>query len=206
MIPSQISRAVERTTASRQRSEHEPPARARGGLFFGDAKRDNWPPGSASAVNAAAVATREARNEHDRNRDLGAPGAGRCQRMSQLSSRPGHRACWENWIGSRRAMSRSSVVVSMVEQLVEIWSLPVRKVAAPSAGFCRGRCMQRLRYSPVNAVRTQASLIQLPPRGSAPKSGKRLARDLARKALVASARDQRQLSGALDTSLIRSAT
>ena len=54
------------------------------GLFFGDAKDDNQQPGLASAVNAAAMATREAGNEHDRYRDLGAPGAGRCQRISQF--------------------------------------------------------------------------------------------------------------------------
>ena len=54
------------------------------GLFFGDAKDDNQQPGLASAVNAAAMATSEAGNEHDRYRDLGAPGAGRCQRISQF--------------------------------------------------------------------------------------------------------------------------
>src|SRR5215469_11844971 len=95
---------------------HSPPPT---GLLFGNAKRDNRRTGSASAVNAAAMATREARNEHDRSRDSGAPGAGRCQRISRLSSGPGHRARWETWIGSGRAMSRSSVVVLMVEQLVE---------------------------------------------------------------------------------------
>ena len=87
------------------------------GLLFGNAKRDNRRTGSASAVNAAAMATREARNEHDRSRDPGAPGAGRCQRISRLSSGPGHRARGETWISSRRAMSCSSPVVSMVEQL-----------------------------------------------------------------------------------------
>ena len=87
------------------------------GLLFGNAKRDNRRTGSASAVNAAAMATREARNEHDRSRDPGAPGAGRCQWISRLSSGPGHRARGETWIGSRRAMSCSSPVVSMVEQL-----------------------------------------------------------------------------------------